>query len=78
MDWYRSNYYIEDEELSDPDTLFLKAKSSIQKLIDLYYTVNPKQKDINTLNEIYTSLDRMHEECDIDTVVLEEDNSYDN
>lgn len=77
MDWYRSNYYIEDEELSDPDTLFLKAKSSIQKLIDLYYTVNPKQKDINTLNEIYTSLDRMHEECDIDTVVLEEDNSYD-
>ena len=66
MDWYRSNYYVEDKELSDPDTLFLKAKSSVQKLIDLYYTYNAKSEDIKELASIYDKLDCLHETCDID------------
>lgn len=67
INWYTQNYYVEEKELVDPDTLFLKAKSSIQKLIDLYSIYCPERRyDLTTLSSMYSKLDQLHEECNLD------------
>ena len=66
INWYTQNYYVEEKELVDPDTLFLKAKSSIQKLIDLYSIYCPERRyDLTTLSSMYSKLDHLTKRLDL-------------